>query len=203
MTDWTPTTLVSVDEPGDRSGASDGHSRYGVYLSQRLEDFRDETPGTPLPTEEFAAAAWRVATPPILTGYVALRPDLQGIEAVWAENEDGDGSLAFKVSVPLWFRDLPADRRPRHPWQDWTTRYDIAARGEKYRHPWEPDLKPGRPAVLTVSNILISATGWDLPTPKHTEGRGLVEDAKRVVHEVARRVNEEAGPMVAQLLGDR
>ncbi|MEU7206136.1 hypothetical protein [Streptomyces sp. NPDC045470] len=202
MTDWTSTTLVSVDEPGDRSGASDGHSRYGVYLSQRLEEFHDED-GTPLPLEEFAAAAWRVATPPVLLDYVTFRPDLQGIEAVWAENEDGTGSLAFKVSVPVRFDAFLSERRPRHPWQDWTTQYDLSTRDDTYRHPWEPTLKPGRPAVLTVSNVMVPAVGWDLPTPKHTEGRGLVEEAKQVVREVARRVNEEAGPMAAQLLGEK
>lgn len=203
MTDWTPTKLVYVDEEGDRSGASDGHSRYGVYLSQRPAEFHDDNPNTPLPADEFAAASWRVATPPVLTGYVNLRPDIQSIDAVWAENQDGDGSLAFKVAVPLWHGDLPADRRPRYPWQDWTTQYDIATRDDKYRRAWEPNLKPGRPAVLTVANLLIPAADWDLPAPWHTRGRGLVDEAQHVVREVVRQVNREAGPMVAQLLGDK
>lgn len=203
MTEWAPTDLVRVDEDGDRSGASDGHSRYGVYLSQRLDEFHDyDSTDAPLTTEEFAAAAWRVATPPVLTGYVLLRPDVQSIEAVWNENEDGDGSLAFKVSVPLWFGDLPSDRRPRYPWQDWTTQYDIATRDDKYRRASEPVLKPGRPAVLTVANLLIPAADWDLPVPQHIRGRGLTDDAQQVVREVVRQINHHAGPMVAQLLGE-
>jgi hypothetical protein len=202
VTEWTPTTLVYVDEEGDRSGASDGYSRYGVYLSQCPGEFHDESPDTPLMDEDFAAAAWRVATPPVMTGYVVLRPDVQSIEAVWAEDEDGNGSLAFKVSVPLWHGDLRSDRRPRHPWQDWTTQYDLATRDDKYRRACEPDLKPGRPAVLAVANILISAADWDLPAPRHTSGRGLTDEAQNVVREIARRVNQHAGPMVAQILGD-
>lgn len=200
MNDWTPTTLVSVDEAGDRTGASNGYSRYGAYIEARPTEFHEyEEPGTPLTADEFAAAAWRVATPPVLIGYVVQRPDIDSITTTFTEN----GDLVVKVAVPLRFSDLPSDRRPRYPWQDWTTHYDIAIRDEKYRRQHEPEIKGDRPAVLTVSNILIPTTGWDLPAPQHTEGRALLEEAKQVVNEIARRVNQDAGPMVAQLLGDR
>ncbi|MFF4902537.1 hypothetical protein [Streptomyces sp. NPDC001068] len=203
MTEWAPTDLVRVDEDGDRSGASDGHSRYGVYLSQRLDEFHDyDSTDSPLTTENFAAAAWRVATPPVLIDYVVFRPDVQSIEAVWNENEDGDGSLAFKVSVPLRFDDLNVNHRPSYPWQDWTTRYDISTRDDKYSRVWEPVLKPGSPAVLTVANLLIPAADWDLPLPRHTRGRGLTDDAQQVVREVVQQINHHAGPMVARLLGE-
>ncbi|MEV7595496.1 hypothetical protein AB0O42_35055 [Streptomyces sp. NPDC089922] len=200
MTDWTPTTLLSVDEHNDRERASNGYSRYGAYLADRPAKFHEyEEPGTPLTAQEFAAAAWEVATPPVLIGYVSLRPDLKAVTTGFTEN----GELLLKVSVPLWHNDLQAERRPRHPWQDWTTEYDYATRDDRYRHAFEPEIKGDRPAVLTVSQILIPTTDWDLPAPQHTEGRALVEEAKHVVHEIVRRVNQHAGPMVAQLLGDR
>jgi hypothetical protein len=200
MTAWTPATLVQVDEYGDRERASNGYSRYGAYIADRPAKFHEyEDPDTPLTADEFAAAAWEVATPPILVGYVNLRPDLEAVTTAFTEN----GDLLLKVSVPLWHGDLPADRRPRYPWQDWTTEYDIASRDDKYRHAFEPEIKGDRPAVLTVSHILIPTTGWDLPAPQHTKGRALVEEAKQVVNEIARRVNQDAGPMVAQLLGDK
>jgi hypothetical protein len=199
VTEWTPTKLLYIDEERDRARANNGHSRYGQYIADRPANFHEyETPGTPLSADEFAAAAWEVATPPILVGYVNLRPDLQSVTTGFTEN----GDLFMKVAVPLWHGDLPADRRPRYPWQDWTTHYDIATRDDKYRHAWEPEIKGDRPAVLTVSNILIPTAGWDLPAPQYTEGRALVEEAKQVVNEIARRVNQHAGPMVAQLLGD-
>lgn len=199
MTDWTPTTLVYVDEEGDRAQASNGYSRYAAYLEYRSTEFYDEKPGDPLTAEDFAAAAWRNATPPILIGYVVHRPDIHSITA--AHTEDGD--LLFKVEIPLWHGDMPADRRPRHPWQDWTTEYDIAARGDKYRQAFEPDIKPGRGAVLGMASILVSADGWDLPTPEHTDVRDLYEEAQQAVREIVRRVNATAGPMVAQLLGEK
>ncbi|MFI7020130.1 hypothetical protein [Streptomyces sp. NPDC050164] len=200
MTDWTPTTLVSVDETGDRTGASNGYSRYGAYIEARPTEFHEyEEPGTPLTADEFAAAAWRVATPPVLIGYVSLRPDLDSITTTFTEN----GDLVVKVAVPLRFSDLPSDRRPRHPWQDWANHYDIATRDEKYVRQVEPDIKVDRPAVLALAHILVPTADWDLPAPQHTEGRPLVEEAKQVVNEIARRVNQYAGPMVAQLLGDR
>lgn len=200
MTEWTSTRIVYVDEEGDRTGASNGYSRYGAYLSQLPTEFReDEDPDAPLEAEDFAAAAWRVATPPVLIGYVVQRPDINSITAAYTE----DGDLLFKVEVPLWHGDLPSDRRPRHPWQDWTTQYDIAARDDKYRHAYEPDIKGDRPAVLAVANVLVSAAGWDLPEPRHTRGRGLVDEAQHVVREIAAQVNRHAGPMVAQILGDK
>jgi hypothetical protein len=200
VTEWTATTLVYVDEEGDRTGASNGYSRYGGYLNARPAEFCEEgQPDTPLFAEDFAAAAWRVATPPVLIGYVVQRPDINSITAAYTEN----GDLLFKVEVPLWHGDLPSDRRPRYPWQDWTTEYDIAARDDKYRHAFEPDIKGDRPAVLAVANVLVSAAGWDLPAPQHPRGRGLVDEAQHVVREIAAQVNRQAGPMVAQLLGEK
>lgn len=200
MTDWTPTTLVSVDEESDRERASNGYSKYGAYIAARPEKFHeDEEPGTPLTAAEFAAAAWEVATPPILVGYVNWRPDLETVTTAFTDH----GDLLLKVSVPLWHGDLPADRRPRYPWQDWTTEYDYGTRDDKYRSAYQPEIKGDRPAVLTVSHILIPTVDWDLPDPRHAEGRALLEEAKHVVHEIARRVNQDAGPMVAQILGGR
>ncbi|MFE2045941.1 hypothetical protein ACFXAZ_34480 [Streptomyces sp. NPDC059477] len=200
MSDWTPTTLVSVNEDGDLDRASNGYSRYGAYITDRPAKFHEHgEPGTPLDAAEFAAAAWEVATPPILLDYVNVRPGLEAVTTTFTE----DGELLLKVSVPLRHDALHADRRPRRPWQDWTSEYDYAGRDDTYRHAYEPDIKDGRPALLTVSHILIPTTGWDLPAPQHTAGRALVEEAKQVVHEIARQVNLAAGPMVAQLLGDR
>lgn len=199
MTEWTPTTLVHIDEEGDRTQASNGYSRYAAYLESHPTDFYDEKPGDPLTAKDFAAAAWRVATPPVLTGYVVQRPDICSITA--AHTEDGD--LLFKVEFPLWHGDLPSGRRPGYPWQDWTTEYGIGTRDDKYRQAFEPDIKPGRGAVLATANVLVSAYGWDLPAPEHTDVRDLLDEAKQAVREIARQVNAHAGPMVAQLLGEK
>jgi hypothetical protein len=193
-------TLVSVDEDYDRERASNGYSRYGVYIADRSEGFHAyDEPGTPVTAAEFAAAAWEVATPPTLVGYVNLRPDLDSVTTSFTES----GELVLRVVVPLRFSDLPSDRCPRYPWQDWENHYDVCTRGEKYVRQVEPEIKGDRPAVLTMSHILIPTVDWDLPAPQHTKGRALVEEAKHVVHEISRRVNAHAGPMVAQLLGDR
>lgn len=200
MTDWTPTTLITVDEHADRERASNGYSRYGAYIADRASTFHEyDEPGTPLRATEFAAAAWKVATSPILTGYAYWRPDLQSVSTTFSEN----GELLIKVTLTLWHHDLPADRRPGSPWQDWEAAYDLGARDSKYPRSYQPDVKEGRPAVLTETHLLLPTSGWDLPTPQHTEGRALVEEAKHVVHEIARQVNEQAGLMVARLLADK
>ncbi|MEV5204931.1 hypothetical protein [Streptomyces sp. NPDC053720] len=199
MTNWTPTTLVTVDEVTDRDRASDGYSRYGAYIADRTKEKFQEYDGTTLSAAEFAAAAWETATPPVLIGYVLLRPDVKAITTYYTENSE----LVVKVTIPLWHHDLPADRRPGYPWQDWEANIEYGARDTKYVGSYEPDVKEGRPAVLTETHLLIPAAGWDLPTPQHTSGRGLVEEAKAAVHEIVRGINEHAAPMVAKLLADK
>ncbi|WP_030255963.1 MULTISPECIES: hypothetical protein [Streptomyces] len=78
MPQFDHSTLVIVDDTADRESASDGRSRYGAYIAQHAADFRDD--GELLRPVDFAVAAWRTATSPVMApGYVAVRPDLDRI----------------------------------------------------------------------------------------------------------------------------
>ncbi|MEV8634316.1 hypothetical protein AB0395_21940 [Streptosporangium sp. NPDC051023] len=61
-----------LNHEDDRASASDGVSRYGAYLRLHVQEFayaleeRDAA--------DFAAAAFKVASPPILTGYLRSHP---------------------------------------------------------------------------------------------------------------------------------
>lgn len=192
---WTPTTLLRINHQRDREQASNGYSRYGVYVLDRLNEFRDWDDTSPLSAERFAATAWNVATPPILTGYVEHRPGIRPVHATI----DDDGVLVFNVEVPLRRDALQKGRQPHWRWQDWAN--DDWPREGDYQGLQEPSGKHG-PALLTTARLLIPATDWDLPAQECTSGRQLVAEAQRVVEVIAERLNQEAGPVVARVLGE-
>lgn len=188
---WTPTTLALVDDDYDRANASDGHSRYGAYLAQHPRDFEAWDP-EPLSPSEFAVAAWRIATSPIMSpGYVRTRPDLAGITASYAT--DGPG-LVLTVSVPLLHRDLTA--RLPFEWRDWTS---IPSYGAS--DPYTSCILPNDlyPAVLATAEVRVPVPEALLPVPKHTRGPGLLADAREAVFTLAELVNDKAGPVVERL----
>lgn len=65
------------DEGYDQDLASDGVSRYGAYLAHHRRQFAcDGEPTTD--AGEFAAAAWRIAQPPIMVpAYVSIHGRVQ------------------------------------------------------------------------------------------------------------------------------
>ncbi|MDT3396146.1 hypothetical protein RKE29_05740 [Streptomyces sp. B1866] len=195
MSYWTPTTLVRVDDDYDRDRASDGYSRFGVYLAQRPDWFHESgEPDTPLGAEEFAAAVWQVATGPVMSpGYVHTRPDLGAVRIL--HREDGAGLLAV-VDVPLPHSAVRS--RLPYAWRDWEKdRYSLADDGDGgYRQLVAPG--DDRPAVLVTAQVRAPLDGA-LLAPTATRGRGLTADAKTAVRVLAGQVNAVAGPMVAAL----
>lgn len=194
---WGPTTLALTDDSYDRSNASDGHSRYGAYLAQRIGDFHEYgEPDTPLPPQEFAAAAWSVATSPIMSpGYVRTRPDLAGITVHLAD--DGDGLVA-RVLVPLQHRDL-ATRLP-YNWRQWEP---IRYHGDAGAY--QSFIAPAdrHAAILTTAEVRVLLDTAHLVAQEHVHSRGLVADAKRAVQALVSDINRQVGPMVAALKGER
>ncbi|WP_406467083.1 hypothetical protein [Streptomyces sp. NBC_01594] len=195
---WSPTTLALVDDEHDRRNASDGYSRYGAYLKQRPTRFHEyDQAEKPLPRQEFAAAAWEVATSPVMSpGYVEIRPDLRAIAPTFADDEVG---LVVDVHVSLHHYDLRAARDIPLGWQDWEME-------RHYLSPYAYYLEPGskRPAVLTTTVVRLVVDGsWGLPPQEHTSGHGLVDDAKRAVTALAAGINRHAGPIVAALRGEQ
>src|SRR6266536_6688337 len=100
-----------VDLAWDRTNASDGVSRYGAYLRGHAEEFQpwygEETPdGITREPGEFAAAAFQVATGPIMSpGYVRWHPRVLDHTVGYGEDPE-PGRLVLKVTLatalPLW-----------------------------------------------------------------------------------------------------
>ncbi|MFJ8624250.1 hypothetical protein ACIRD3_15575 [Kitasatospora sp. NPDC093550] len=193
MPQFDRSTLVVVDDTADREDASDGHSRYGAYLAQHADDFRDD--GQPLRPVEFAIAAWRVATSPVMApGYVTVRPDVDRVEVY----VDHDGGAQFCAKVGLRHSQLahrPAGRSldwERAPWSRSNESWPVLVSPER----------TDRPAVLVTATVLLPIPDRILITPTTTRpGHTLTHQAKTVVGALAEYANRHLAPLVADLLG--
>ncbi|MFJ1581581.1 hypothetical protein [Streptomyces sp. NPDC088182] len=182
---WTPGIVARIDDEYDRDTASDRISRYGAYLDRHVGEFHEYgEPNTPLPAAEFAAAAWRVATAPIMSpGYVRLRPDIAGVDCGFTD----DGQLMLVVSVPVPHSALSA--RVPYAWRDWERAPYGFTDG-----PFHRLVEPEGPALLMTAEIRIVVNG--LPVPSHVRGAGLLDDARTAVAFLVHHLNDAARPVV-------
>nr|BFD92245.1 hypothetical protein KitaXyl93_36050 [Kitasatospora sp. Xyl93] len=195
MPEFDHFTLAAVDDDYDRGHASDGHSRFGVYLDRYAGLPGDDEP---LYTgAEFAVVAWGIATTPVMSpGYVHLRPDLLAVTAHLAE--DDPSGLVLRVTAPVPHHALAARPGPGR-WLDWER--DCYDRG-----PWSPTVEPipGRRPVMLLSTYLclpVPADTLVVPTTNRP-GSELTRQAKAAVAVIAEHVNRLGGPALAALLGD-
>ncbi|GAA3019411.1 hypothetical protein GCM10010519_56000 [Streptomyces lactacystinicus] len=186
-------TLVTADDSADREDASDGYSRYGAYIAQHAADFRDD--GQPLRPVDFAAAAWRTATSPVMApGYVTVRPDLHQIEVYI----DHCGGAQFCAKVGLRHNALA--HRPNGRSRDWE-RAPWSRPGEPWPVLAAPD-RTDRPAVLVTATVLLPIPDSILTAPTAAApGRTLTGEAKTVVGALAEHANAHLAPLVNELLG--
>ena len=182
-----------VDADWDRSQASDGVSRYGAYLRSHAELFddpwgEDAPDGVTQDAGEFAVAAFRVATGPIMSpGYVRWHPRV--LDHKVSRGEDPEpGRLVVKVTlataVPMWLGS---------PWWRWT---------ERFGHPWrEPD--DDRHAALASLALRWPLPVADLPRPRPPRRAGVpnLADAEASVRALVAEINATAGPVLAKLEG--
>ncbi|MFB7618747.1 hypothetical protein [Kitasatospora sp. NPDC056181] len=193
MPEFDHTTLVVIDDIADQERASNGHSRYDAYLAQHADDFHDN--GEPLSPAEFAAAAWRIATIPVMTpAYAAVRNDLHQV----ALSIDHNGRAQFCTHVGLHHSALT--RRPAGRPLDWEhSSWDRP--GEPWPHLAGPD-RTHRTVVLVTAMVLLPVPDDILIRPTGTRpSRTLTHEAKTVVAALAEHANRHLAPLVADLLG--
>lgn len=203
MAPWNDRLLVYVNDEHDRDYASNGTSRYEAYLRQNHSLFRDGWSDEPRPVQdpaEFAVHAWTVATGPIMApGYVWTRPDLR---KVTLHRDDEDGSLYADIHVPLRHSDIGGNtKRFPYSWQDWESESDYS--GAEYVGLFEPR-SVKKPSVLATAVVRVPGQEWsNLVKPTAYEGRTLLDEARQAVFTVAQHINDDAGPMVAKILGEK
>jgi hypothetical protein len=183
--------LVSVDEEYDRLSASDGVSRYGVYLRSRAHLFSDE--GAPLDPVGFTVLAWEIANSPVMSpSYVRRRRDVTAVTCRRAAETDGlVADVEMRVRWPAALNGLGA----LAGWRTWALE---EGRGDQPPGYVEPS--DDRPALLVTAHLWVPFPPEKLPAPRRARpGEVDVADAKRAVAAVCGHVNLAAGPVVAAL----
>jgi hypothetical protein len=180
-----------VDRDHDRAAASDGVSRYGAYLAGHagLFDPWGEAPdGITRDPVEFAIAAFRVATGPIMSpGYLRWHGRVCDYGATWSEH---DGRLLLSVTLAV--------ASPVRLGWDW--------------HGWERDvhgdwLEPDdrRPVGLCRLQLRWPVATDRLPTPRRPRRPAVpnLADAAGAVAVLVEQVNATCGSVLADLEAHR
>ncbi|SDP96738.1 hypothetical protein SAMN04487905_12132 [Actinopolyspora xinjiangensis] len=93
------TLLIHPDDRYDRDHASDSESRFGAYLRRNTAAFLDGEEPTEDPVE-FAASAWRIARPPVMTpGYLVAHDRV--LDATLLREEDGTTAIRVDLATKL------------------------------------------------------------------------------------------------------
>jgi hypothetical protein len=181
-----------IDYDHDRASASDGVSRYGAYLRDHAElfdpweDAPDKVTGDSV---EFAAAAFRCATGPIMgPGYVRWHGRVCDYGASRSEH---DGRLVLSVTLAM-----PAPLRlPGWSWRGWQRDFH----GDYL----EPEDRG--PVALARLELRWPMATEQLPTPTPPRRPGVpnLRDATRAVEALVAAINATVGPVLADLQAPR
>ncbi|MCQ0004515.1 hypothetical protein [Actinomadura madurae] len=195
-----------IDAEYDREYASDGVSRYGAYVRDRLNssfaECWDGTWGEPSSRlAAFAAAAWRTATGPVMApGYVRYHSRVLGARV---ERSQWDGSLIAAVSlVAPWPAALArsSDWRRGRCWRDWPS--ELCGDGYDFVDPTERDVTEF-PFMQAILALTFPVPVDRLPAAPDGPGDGVEERARRVVEGLVAELNQAAGPVLDVLEGGR
>ncbi|MEV5568707.1 hypothetical protein AB0L06_01545 [Spirillospora sp. NPDC052269] len=157
--DPSSTGVFWISEADDRDRASDGKSRYGVYLRQNLHQFDpwgENTIGTD--PVEFVAAAWQVATSPVMSPpYLHCRWDrLLSTRILRAENGAALANLELVSSTPSQLELAGLARS----WNSWSHSPSLGA----YLEPSE-QMMAQRPTLLPCMSLLCPVQADQLYKP--------------------------------------
>lgn len=185
--------LFTFDDADDRASASDGVSRFGVYLRRYPRLFASwdgdgAVTGDPV---EFAAAAWQVATSPVMAppylGWTAER--LQSVTLTGSEHAP---ALIARVQVAVPRPAALADVAGFAGWDrgDWWNR--------GYHVPDDAALSR-RPAMLSSTLLVFCIDAADLHAPADAPDRLTACDAKASVKRLAALLDARVSPVLAAL----
>lgn len=176
-----------VDDDHDQYYADrPGGSRYGSYVRQRINAFKEWDTDTTITADpvRYACAAWRVATGPIMApGYVRHAPRI--LDATM-ERSGEDGSLLADVTLAT---DPPVRL---NDWDGW----------DRDRSEW---LVPGdgrlvrRPAMLALTRLLFTIPTGHLFRPGMPSAMVDIGEAKAAVAALVWGLNLRVEPVIAAL----
>lgn len=167
---------------------SDGRSRFGAYLRLTTQLFDDGDGHRTSNPAEFAAAAWRIACPPVMSpAYVWSPPRIQSTAAEL--DDDGDLAVVITLAVPL-----PTELRPlAGMWRSWM--HYVGS--NLLRAP----IETRQVTALTSLVLRVPIAERVLPTPRYVDRTADTDTAKRAVRALCKAANTELAPLVAALDG--
>jgi hypothetical protein len=186
------TELFTFHDTDDRDRASDGVSRYGVYLRQNFDRFADWDHPEQATTDpvDFVMGAWQVATPPIMSGYLDWNHNR--IQNITTQANAHDGSLTVRVQLAV---PRPAQLADLRRFTDWNR---VTAFGHTSYYTPDENVIARQPALLTNALLLIPIRPEQLHTP--TDAPQLtVADAKAAIKRLAALLEPQLAPVLDAL----
>jgi hypothetical protein len=187
MSTAEPLRVCWIDHDHDRAAASDRVSRYGAYLRDHaglFDPWGEASDGVTADPVEFAVAAFKVATGPIMSpGYVRWHGRVQGHDAGRSEHDD---RLVLSVTLAV-----ASPVRLGWDWRGW----DRHVHGDGL----EPDDR--RPVGLCRLELRWPVPTDRLPTPGRPRRPGVpnLADAAGAVAVLVEQVNVTVEPVLAEL----
>ncbi|MFD0687340.1 hypothetical protein [Actinomadura fibrosa] len=177
----------------DRDRASDGVSRYGVYLRRHPRLFTDfEDPVTVDPVL-FVIGAWQVATAPIMSPPY-LDWTAERLLSVELSGSEHDGSLIARCQFAA---DRPAALREVGGFADWQC--DAGWSGVRGYQAPDDDVLARGPVMLTSTAVLWSIPADRLYAPADAPETLTTIDAKQAVRRLAELLDARLAPVLAAL----
>lgn len=189
----TEDLLVWVDRAHDRSGASNGVSRYQSYLESREHLFQG------LNSTEYASIAWQVATGPVMSpGYVEWRPDVHTVTV----EHDEESRLVAALELRLRHRTLLPNPLYSTVMQlaDWERERVWGSMGEGYGYHEPSASRAAAGALLITARLVVRLHEVGLPDPGETDGVDY-RVAMAAIDHLVTQINRVAGPLVDELRG--
>ena len=163
----TPPPCILIDDVYDRDCASDGFSRFGLYLAMRLPAIVADDPDVLSDPVRWASFAWATAAPPVMSpGYVEWNGPIEDIQVCW-----DDGYLVAEIVVrtgcPVtlpgwrsWGRDLRGSLvEPWHGNRIALSRTTLRAVLKELALPEPPSGLADRVEVLRAAKTAVRAIG--------------------------------------------
>jgi len=197
--------VFRIDREHDRLAATDGVSRYGHYVRDRIPggfaECWDGTFETRL-AERFAALTWRTATGPVMSPpYADWRSPVLSARCGLDPDGDCDGLIATVEVASPWPSALGRGPMGGRSWQPWPRDYSFG-RGEEYvRAPYGDEVaRGGCYALASLQLVFPIAAGLlpDAPCARHRPGE-VEETARQAVAVLAAELNRAVGPVISVL----
>jgi hypothetical protein len=209
MHDDQATAVVSgeafwIDDERDRLGASDGVSRYGHYVRDRIPggfaECWDGTFETRL-AERFAALAWRTATGPVMSpSYADWRAPVLSARVGLDSDGDSPGLIATVEIASRWPQALGRGYVGGRSWWPWPRDHSLST-GDYPRDPYGDEVARGSYYALASLRLVFSIPARLLPAAPGTQHRrGEVEQtARQAVSVLVAELNQVVSPVIGTL----